>query len=162
MAMDKAEYRRTIGRFATGITVVTTRWGSLSHGMTANSFTSVSLDPTLVLISVENSAYMNELLPRTGFFAASILHAGQEALSRFFATPGHRGVGEFDAIATFECVTGAPILTDALAYVDCRVTATVPAGDHTLYLGEVVAMGQGDEAPPLLYYQGRYRLLVEQ
>jgi len=156
MAMDKAQFRRTAGLFATGVTVVTTVWGDAMHGMTANSFTSVSLDPTLILISVENTAYLHELLPLSKIFAVSILSAEQEHLSRFFATAGHRGQGEFDGIETKHAETGAPIIAGAMGYLDCRVVDAMPAGDHTVYLGEVVAMGVDAVAKPLIFYRGKY------
>lgn len=156
MAMDKAQFRRTAGLFATGVTVVTTTWGSATHGMTANSFTSVSLDPTLILISVDNTAYLHELLPQSRIFAVSILSAAQEHLSRFFATAGHRGQGEFDGIQTKYAETGAPIIVGAMGYLDCRVVSMIPAGDHTLYVGEVVAMGIDEVTKPLIFYRGRY------
>jgi len=159
MAMDKLEFRHTCGLFATGITVVTTTWRDAIHGMTANSFVSISLDPTLILISVDNTAYLHELLPKSKIFAVSILSAEQESLSRFFATPGHYGQGEFDNVQTMVAETGAPILADALGYLDCRVYQAVPAGDHTLYLGEVVAMGTEEITKPLLFYRGKYRTL---
>ncbi len=160
MAMEKGPFRRTVGLFATGITVVTTRSGDVVHGMTANSFTSISLDPTLVLIAVDNGAYMKELLEVSGVFAVCVLGADQEPLARYFSSSERpHGPHEFDGIDYRQETTGAPILNGAMAFVDCTVSQSVPAGDHTLYLGEVVDMGVGTPTKPLLYFRGKYRML---
>lgn len=157
------EFRRTVGMFATGVTVVTTNVDGVLHGMTANAFASVSLDPLLVLICVDRAAGMHGLLPEAQGFAVTILAAEQEELSAWFASserPG--GEGQFQDVDWDPApVTGSPVLCNGVAYMDCRVTQRHDAGDHSIFLGEVVDLGVlRDGADPLLYYGGRYRRLV--
>jgi flavin reductase (DIM6/NTAB) family NADH-FMN oxidoreductase RutF len=162
MPMDQVQFRQTMGLFATGITIATTVLDKVPHGMTVNSFTSISLDPTLVLISIDNTKLMHTMLQQSKIFAISVLGESQEHLSRYFSSPTRpHGTGEFDAITSVVHVTGAPVLEGALAWFDCRVSQVTPAGDHTLYVGEVLAMGKGAPTKPLLFYGGKYRTLCE-
>ncbi|HVM18336.1 MAG TPA: flavin reductase family protein [Egibacteraceae bacterium] len=157
------EYRRTIGMFATGVTVVSTNVDGVLHGMTANAFASVSLDPLLVLICVDREASMHGLLPAAQGFAVTILAAEQEHLSAWFASSDRpRGEGQFADIDWDPApVTGSPVLCDGVAYVDCRVTERHEGGDHSIFMGEVVDLGVlRPDADPLLFYGGRYRRLV--
>ena len=158
MAFDTTLQRRIMGRFAGGVTVVTTRYGDGNQiwGMTANSFTSLSLDPPLVLVAVDRRNSMCEYMQRGQCFAVNMLTTEQEAISRQFAT---RGPKDFSGLALTAAETGAPILADALAYLDCRVTQTVPGGDHDIFIGEIVAGGI-NEGQPLLFYNGRYTRLA--
>lgn len=151
--------RSVAGRFATGVTVVTTAGEGTVHGMTANAFGSVSLDPLLVMVSVDRRAGMHELLPRTGVFAVSVLSAAQEDVSRWFASARRgTGPGQFSDVRCVAApVTGSPVLRDCLAWFDCRVVAAHQAGDHTLFIGEVVAMNTLQEADPLVFFAGAYR-----
>ena len=157
------EYRRTVGMFATGVTVVTTNVDGVLHGMTANAFASVSLDPLLVLICVDKQAGMHGLLPQAQGFAVTVLSAEQEALSAWFASaerPG--GQGQFADVSWDPApVTASPVLCNGVAYLDCRVTERHQGGDHSIFLGEVVDLGVlREDADPLLYYGGRYRRLL--
>jgi flavin reductase len=154
-------FRRTVGLFTTGVTVVTTCHEGTLHGMTANAFASVSLDPLLVLVCVDRSAGMHDLLPDSGTFAVSVLAAGQERESVWFASPRRpAGTDQFDAVDWQPApVGGCPVLTGAVAWLDCRVTEMHAAGDHTIFLGEVVALGTGDGVAPLIYFGGGYRAL---
>jgi len=127
-------------------------------GMTCNSVTSVSLEPPLVLFCVDRQASGHEAFLTAGHFALSILRQEDEALSRRFATPGVDD--RFSGIEAEEAFTGAPILSSALAWVDCVVWKSVEAGDHTIFVGEVKAMHAGEGGQPLLYLQGRYRALA--
>lgn len=161
-AVDPLEYRRTVGRFATGVTVVTTAYGGAQHAMTVNSFTSVSLDPVLVLICVERAARFHPAVLASGTWGVSILAAGQEDLSRWFATRGRASDDErFAGVRHYHApITGSVLFDDALAVLECRTVATTEAGDHTILLGEVVSFGSpAGDGSPLLYYQGRYRYL---
>jgi flavin reductase len=157
------DFRRTVGMFATGVTVVSTNVDGVVHGMTANAFASVSLDPLLVLICVDRDAGMHALLPSAQGFAVTILSAEQEDLSAWFAS-GDRPTGhdQFGDVAWDPApVTGSPVLCDGVAYVDCRVAERHEGGDHTIFLGEVVDLGVlQPDADPLLYYGGRYRRLL--
>jgi flavin reductase (DIM6/NTAB) family NADH-FMN oxidoreductase RutF len=153
--MDSSEFRRVMGHFATGVAVVTSRRADgRPCGLTVNAFCSVSLNPTLVLVCVERDADSHDCIRELGSFAVSVLDERKgEALSRRFATYGLDD--KFQGVAYREEATGAPVLEAALAWVDCRVAQAVPAGDHTVFMGEVIA-GDAREGRPLVYYRGGY------
>jgi flavin reductase (DIM6/NTAB) family NADH-FMN oxidoreductase RutF len=155
MAFDSGEQRRIMGRFATGVTVVTTRLGQQLHGMTASAVASLSLDPPLVLVAVEKKAAIHGLLTQSRCFALNVLGEAQEPLSRRFAQPGPK---EFGDLELAPAATGSPVFADALAYVDCKVTDILPGGDHDIFIGEIVA-GDARDGRPLLYYCGKYTQL---
>jgi flavin reductase (DIM6/NTAB) family NADH-FMN oxidoreductase RutF len=152
---DQKRFRNTLGRFATGVTVITTQDGDRIHGMTANAFISVSLDPPLVLLSLDNRCNMHRMLPSTGRFGVSVLAEDQEHLSTHFAG---RPIEGFEA--SFVTREGVPVLDQALAYIVAHVVSTHPAGDHTLYIGRVDHFESRD-GQPLLFYAGKYRRLLE-
>ena len=147
------DFRNALGRFATGITVVTTVVDGEPRGMTANAFVSVSLEPPLVLVSVANKAHMHSYLAQTGRFGVSVLTATQEAYSQHFA-----GYGAADFQPEFVEVEGIPLLAESLAHLIVTVTDAHIAGDHTLYIGQVEYVKWWD-GQPLLYFQGRYERL---
>jgi flavin reductase (DIM6/NTAB) family NADH-FMN oxidoreductase RutF len=153
--IDGARFRRTMGHFATGVAVATTRRadGSLA-GLTCNSLASVSLDPPLVLICVDHGASTREDLLDAGHFALSLLGSESEAVSLRFAS-GSREV-RFDGIEVRTEVTGAPVLEGALAWLDCTLWKVTEAGDHTVLFGKVEAAGFDPEADPLVFFRGRY------
>jgi flavin reductase len=160
-AISSDDFRQALGRFATGVTVITTDADGELHGMTANAFTSVSLVPPLVLVCVERDARMHALLGRRGAFSANILSAQQQALSVWFANaerPG--GAAEFADVPWFPAPQGGcPRIVGALAYVDCAVRDVHAGGDHSIFVAEVNAVELGADGEPLLYYRGRYRSL---
>jgi flavin reductase (DIM6/NTAB) family NADH-FMN oxidoreductase RutF len=156
MALDPMLQRQVMGRFATGVTVVTTRFGDEVSGMTANAVISLSLEPPLVAVSVDKEASMHGYIQEGKCFAINILRLDQEELSNRFA---QRGPKDFSDLNVQIAETGAPILSEALAWLDCRLVNTVAAGDHDLILGEPVA-GVAAEGTPLLYYGGKYDELV--
>lgn len=157
-APTPAGFRGVMGRFATGVTVMTTRHGATPHAMTANAVVSVSLEPLLVLVSVERRTVMAEQVTAAGGFALSILAAEQQALSDRFADPDRpMGSAQFEGVDVFEAVTGAPVVRGGLGWLDCRVWDIHDGGDHLLVLGEVVALAEGEAAEPLLFYRGGYR-----
>jgi flavin reductase (DIM6/NTAB) family NADH-FMN oxidoreductase RutF len=147
-----AQIRATLGRFCTGVTVVTTAdsQGAAVHAMTANAFTSVSLDPALVLVSIDHRARMHQLLPATGRYGVSVLAADQERIALHFAGRPLADHGEL-----FEWTAGVPFVRGAIAHVGCSLDACHPAGDHTLYLGRVghLASRVGN---PLLFHLGAF------
>ena len=158
MAFDAQLQRQIMGRFATGVTVVTTRFGDGElTGMTANAVMSLSLDPPLVVVSVDKKAQIHRCLNDGQRYAINILTRDPEDLSTRCATPGPK---DFSDLEWTESQSGAPILRDTLGYVDCKLTRVLPAGDHDLFVGEVVAgnLGKGE---PLLFYGGKYRTLLE-
>jgi flavin reductase (DIM6/NTAB) family NADH-FMN oxidoreductase RutF len=147
------EFRNALGRFASGVTVVTTCYQGQTHGMTANAFVSVSLAPPLVLVSLDNRANMHRLLPETGLYGVSVLAEDQEILSNHFAGRTVAGLH-----LRFIERQGVPLLEDAVAYFVVRVVDAHPAGDHTLYIGEVEHFEWREERP-LLFYGGKYQQL---
>ena len=152
MALDHLDQRRIMGHFATGVTVVTTWHEDKPQGMTANAVASLSLDPPLVLVSVDVEAQMNACLKESTCFAINILTEKQEALSVRFARHGPKDFSDIDYRSE---TTGSPVLEQALAYVDCRVKEILPGGDHDIFIGEIVA-GDAREGRPLIFYGGQY------
>ena len=158
MAFDSKLQRQIMGRFATGVTVMTTRYGDGEiTGMTANAVMSLSLDPPLVVVSVDKNAQIYECLKDGQIYAINILTRDQKDISTLFATTGPK---DFSGLRWKVSETGAPILNDTLGYVDCKLTDVLAAGDHDLFVGEVVA-GELGEGAPLLFYSGKYRSLGE-
>lgn len=154
---EKASLRHVLGAFATGVTVVTAG-RDLPHGMTANSFTSVSLDPPLVLVCVGRDALMHHVLSQQTTFAVSILAADQTEVARYFADK-RRPVGQdqFDAVSWSPGAhSGAPLIDGALAHLECELEHRHDAGDHTIYVGRLVSVWRrpGDDA--LLFLNGRF------
>jgi len=152
---DSQQQRRIMGRFATGITVATTRVGDELFGMTANAVTSLSLDPPLVLLCVDKRAQFLTALKESKSFALSILGEEHEHHSRRFAQKGPKEFTDWNSAIS---VTGAPILSGALAWVDCKVVDILPGGDHEIFIGEIVA-GDCRDGRPLLYFGGNYAQL---
>ncbi|RJL33634.1 flavin reductase [Bailinhaonella thermotolerans] len=157
--MDPAAYRAVAGRFATGVVVVTARAGGLDHAMTANSFTSVSLDPLLVLFCPEKISRLHAAVLEAGRWGVSVLGEEHEEVSRFFAT---RGREVSDRLDSWSCHrgprTGVALLDDAIATLECRTHAVHDGGDHSIVVGEVIGVDlRRPEARPLLYYAGGYR-----
>jgi flavin reductase len=147
--------------FATGITVVTAAGKSAPHGMTANSFTSVSLSPPLVLVCVLREAAMHQAILDSESFAVSVLSTGQEEVARYFADRGRpRDEREFDVIDWLPGVhTGAPIVGGTLAWLECRLAAVYYGGDHSIFLGSVLGLGRSAERDALLFFGGNYHHL---
>jgi flavin reductase (DIM6/NTAB) family NADH-FMN oxidoreductase RutF len=157
VTFDSKQQRKIMGQFATGVTVVTTDGEAGPHGLTANAVASLSLDPPLVLVAVEKRAHSLEYLKMNRCFAVNILRLDQEAISRRFATPGPK---DFTGLNITIASTTAPILTDCLAFVDCRVVEILPGGDHEIFVGEIMA-GEYHGGDPLLYFAGGYRRLAQ-
>lgn len=155
-AFTAGDFRATLGAFATGITVITTRGEDHAYGMTANAFSSVSLDPPLILICAKSGAEGSEHIERNGVFAVNILAADQEPLSRYFASKDRpRGRDAFRDVDHRTVVTGSPVLDGVIAYLDCRLHESRTVGDHEIFIGEVVAL-DSTEGEPLLFHGGGY------
>lgn len=155
MAIDPRAFRTVLGHFATGVTIVTTRHDGAPLGFTANAFASVSLAPPLVLVCVGLGNASLGAIQASGVFAVNILAADQAETARAFARNGPEKQGLFAVLAHHAATTGAPILNDALAWVDCRLTASYPGGDHLILVGAVQAL-DSRLADPLLFYSGQY------
>lgn len=156
MGLDPDTFRAALGRFATGVTIVTALGADGNdHGMTVSAFSSVSLVPPLVLVCIGHDASIYDVLVQASHFAVNVLSAGQEALARRFAETGAQ---RFAGIGYSRGERGMAVLQDVLAHVECRRVATHEAGDHTIVVGEtedaVVREGR-----PLLYYRGGYAQL---
>jgi flavin reductase (DIM6/NTAB) family NADH-FMN oxidoreductase RutF len=155
MAVDADTFRTVMGRFATGVTVVTTCDGAQRYGITVNAFCSVSLDPPLVLICIDHTSRVHNILAESGIFAVNFLRSDQAHLSTCFATTTEERYAHFCHVRSHPVVTGAPVFDESLGYADCRIVASYPGGDHTIFLGQVEALHVGD-GEPLLYYHSRY------
>jgi len=158
MAIDPTTFRQALGQFGSGVTVVTTRSPEGQPlGLTVTAFCSVSLEPPLVLVSVDARAEANASFRSSGIFSVSILAEGQAPVSRHFARPGAE---KFTRVALETGQNGLPLVADALAHLECAVRSAHPEGDHILYVGEIrrIAVRPGR---PLLYHRGAYRRLGE-
>ncbi|HJZ50478.1 MAG TPA: flavin reductase family protein [Roseiflexaceae bacterium] len=153
-AIDPRQFRATMGRFATGVTVVTTAHEEHAHGMTANAFLSVSLDPPLVLVSVDRRARLNQHLALGARYGVNILSEKQESFSQHFAGRPVEGLH-----IPFVWMHGTPLIEGCVAHIVAEVVDIHPAGDHTLYIGHVEYL-KWWEKRPLLFYSGQYKQLV--
>jgi flavin reductase (DIM6/NTAB) family NADH-FMN oxidoreductase RutF len=157
------DFRGVMSRFATGVVVVTCVQDGFDHAMTANSFTSVSLSPALVLFCVENDSRFYEAITHTGQWSISVLDEQQRGRAKWFATRGRPLVDQFDGTPTHRSeVSGALVLDGALVTLDCRTSAVHTAGDHDIVVGEVLDMRTPQpEGEPLVYFGSRFRALGE-
>jgi flavin reductase (DIM6/NTAB) family NADH-FMN oxidoreductase RutF len=160
MSLNPFEFRKAMGSFATGVTIITVDLDGKVHGMTANAFASVSLDPPLVLVCVDQSARTHAHLHARKRFGINVLAEDQRAISEYYALPPGEQVEE--PVAGFDrTVHGTPLLHGALTYLECRLQTAQDAGDHTIFIAEVedVVVRQGK---PLLFFGSRYHHLGEQ
>ncbi|WP_350281533.1 flavin reductase family protein [Kribbella sp. HUAS MG21] len=157
-----AEFRAALGRFASGITIMSTLQDGVAHAMTANAFTSVSLDPPLVLVCVDKGVRMHAAVLDCGYWAVSVLSGAQQPIADRFARSGRDLYTQFDGIGTTAGPkTGCLTIDGALSWLECRTWATYDGGDHTIVVGEVLSLGTGaaDDPGALIYYARHYREL---
>jgi flavin reductase (DIM6/NTAB) family NADH-FMN oxidoreductase RutF len=154
--MDDRLFRNVMGRFATGVTVITTEIEGEVHGMTANAFMSVSLNPKLVVVSIAEKASMLEKIKQSRKYAVNILSAEQQDLSMIFA-----GQIKERQEVSFDRFAGMPVIKGALAQIICEVVNVHKEGDHLLFIGKVLDL-QIEENEPLLYFNGEYRTLKKE
>jgi flavin reductase len=158
MILNSSEFRKAMGCFATGVTIITLDLDGEVHGMTANAFASVSLDPMLVLVCVDHTTRTHAHLHAKKRFGINVLCEDQRAISEYYARPERTNENaEVEAGARFDRTThGTPVLHGALAYLECRLHSAEDAGDHTIFIAEVehVEVRDGD---PLLFFRGKYR-----
>jgi flavin reductase (DIM6/NTAB) family NADH-FMN oxidoreductase RutF len=158
MAIEPEEFRAVLGRFASGVTILTARDSSgTDHGMTVSAFCSVSLVPPLVLACIDRATDMYAVLRKAQHFGISILAEGQESLSRRFAELPSAS-GRFDGIGYTRAESGVILLEDALAHLECRAIQRYETGDHAIHVGEV-EWATCSTGRPLLYYRGGYAQL---
>lgn len=162
MTLNSADFRKAMGCFATGVTIITLDLEGEVHGMTANAFASVSLDPLLVLVCVDHNTRTHAHLHAKKRFGINVLGDDQRAISEYYARPARTHEhAESEAGARFErTLHGTPKLEGALAYLECRLHSAQEAGDHTIFIAEVedVVVREGD---PLLFFRGKYRKVGE-
>ena len=158
MPVDADDLKACMGCRTSAVSIVTSNDGERIHGMTVSDFTSVSLDPPLVLVSASKTAHTLEVIEKGKCFAINILASDQQELSNLFASKEHEDA-RFEGLATEKGATGAPLIEGAIANIDCVLSATHDAGDHVLCIGRVEEVRLNDSAP-LVYYKGRYRDLT--
>ena len=155
MPLDQDAFRAVLGRFASGVTIVTVRGANgRDYGMTVSAFSSVSLEPPLVMVCIGEDSSLKPMIADATHYGVSILASDQEPLSRRFAAHGER----FDGVGFTRGENGMALIDGALAFMECRIVARHRSGDHTIVIGEVEAASVADQRP-LLYYRGGYAQL---
>jgi flavin reductase (DIM6/NTAB) family NADH-FMN oxidoreductase RutF len=157
MAIDREAFREALRGWASGVTVVTSRSGDKLHGMTVSAFCSVSADPPLVLVCANQSSTTHGIIEEGGVFAVNILASHQQDVSKVFASSKYED-SRLQQVSWTEGETGAPLIDEGLASLECTVASAHREGSHTIYVGRVQAVHTSD-AEPLLYYKGSYRSL---
>ena len=155
--IDPATFRLVLGNFASGVTVVTVEYEGIYHGSTVASFCSLSLDPALVLVCLDQNATNHALIEQAGRFAVNILGQDSEGLSRHFAG---REPDKFARVPFRIGQTGLPLLEDAIATLECRLVSQFPGGDHSIFVGEVLTTSVQPDSKPLLYFRSGYHQLT--
>jgi flavin reductase (DIM6/NTAB) family NADH-FMN oxidoreductase RutF len=144
-------FRQTLGRFASGVTVVTMVEDEQVHGITVSAFLSVSLEPPLVLVSIDKKAHSHARIMNTERYGVSILSEAQQAMSNHFANRDPNAVPEFETLSDF------PVLKHALAQLVCKTVQKIDAGDHTLFVGQIEDLVWQEQGKPLVYFHGGYQ-----
>jgi flavin reductase len=158
---ERRRLRAMMARFATGVSVVAARHGPLLAGMTANAIASISVDPPLMMASLSHRSETHGAIIGSHSFAINVLAETQRGLAECFAQPTTADkLRRFCDAAWHEAETGSPVLEGVIAYFDCRLVERHPAGDHTIFIGEIVAAGYDPEAEPLVWFGSRYRQLA--
>lgn len=160
MTFDPELLRRAMRTWTSGVAVLTASHNGETYGMTINSFNSLSLEPPMVCVTVQNATYIHGLIERAQTFGVTILAAGQRALAEDFAGRKH-GPERMDGVDLQTLVTGAPVLANGLASLDCRVTQTIPLGKNTMFLAEVMSVQVRSAENPLVYHDRMYRHLAD-
>ena len=144
-------FKQAMSQFAAGVTVITTVYQGKPIGITATAFTSLSVEPPLILVNLNKKLFTHQVVSESGIFAVNMLKSTQKELGMRFAGMMPDIEDRFVGVATETAVTSSPLLTDALAWVDCKTWATYDGGDHTIFVGEVVAASVADDGTPLVY-----------
>jgi flavin reductase (DIM6/NTAB) family NADH-FMN oxidoreductase RutF len=160
MTIESDSLRQAMRFWATGVTVVTAEYQGVRHGMTVSSFTSVSLTPPQVLISLAQNARTHDLIMRSRYFGISILDSSQQELSDRFAGRVPDEMDRLVGVETFSFSSGTPLLKQALAHLDCHVVTTLGSGTHTIFIAEVLTAQSGEDGDPLLYFNRNYQKIV--
>jgi flavin reductase (DIM6/NTAB) family NADH-FMN oxidoreductase RutF len=161
MTLDSETLRRAMRAWTTGVAIVTSIYGDQQYGMTVNSFTSISLEPPLVSVALRQLTHTHELVVKSGMFSITILTSAQKELSDRFAGKLPNITNRFDGVQTETISLDSPVFKDGMAYFDCRVVNSIPVGENTLFVAEVLdARGQG-EGEPLVYHNREYWKLTK-
>jgi len=159
MPVDADTFKKALGSWASGVTIVTSQLGDERLGMTVSAFSSVSLSPPLVLVSADKGSNTNALIQRSRAFTVNVLSGEQSALSNLFADKKREAI-RFDGLRCQTGATGCPRLPGALAVLDCHVRDEIDAGDHIVYIASVEAAELESSLEPLVYFKGGYKTLV--
>ena len=156
MPVSQDDFRQVLGRFATGVTIITLKSGREIHGLTVNSFASVSLDPPLILICIQKNVSSHTFFSDGAGFVVNILSRDQQEWSNRFANSELSGPERFQGVDYRETDSGIPILDGNLGHLECKVANRIQAGDHTIFIGEVIHAETASANPPLLFYESQY------
>jgi flavin reductase (DIM6/NTAB) family NADH-FMN oxidoreductase RutF len=159
--LDSEQLRQAMRAWTSGVTIVTATHAGERHGMTVSSFTSIALDPPVIIVSLQTDSRTHNLIAQSNAFGVTILAQGQEKLSDLFAGRTPDIVDRLAGIETEALVTGAPFIKGGLAYLDCRVTQAIPVGRNTLFLAEVIAARGDGAGRALVYHNQKYRKLID-
>ncbi len=159
MTIDSESLRRAMRAWTSGVTIVTAAHGGQRYGMTVNSFTSISLDPPLISVALRRLTHTHALIEQSGEFAVTILAADQGALSDRFAGKIPGVIDRFDGVETERLLLDAPLIKGGVAFFNCRVVQSIPAGENTLFIAQVIAVEEG-KGEPLVYHNRVYWKIV--
>lgn len=154
--VDADTFKDALASWASGVTVLTTEHEGQVYGITASSFSTLSMDPLLVLVCIQNGNHLERMVPASGKFAVSVLATGQDDVSNHFAISGRDPGADLDGFETFTDQTGCPIVAGSIAHLDCELEAVVPGGDHVIALGRVVGAASDPDKEPLMYFRRGY------
>ena len=152
MTLDSEQLRQAMRAWTTGVSVVTAKYNDQQYGMTVNSFTSISLEPPLISVTLKRLTHTHELVEKSGEFSITILASDQSELSDRFAGKLHNIRDRFEGLITEKLLIDAPLLKGGLAYLNCRVVNSIPVGENTLFIAEVIAASGKVEGDPLVYH----------
>jgi len=161
MTLDPEQLRHAMRAWTTGVSVVTAVHEGQQYGMTVNSFTSISLDPPLISVTLKQLTHTHELVSRSGAFALTVLSADQKEISERFAGRIPNVTNRFDGVQTESLISGLPMLKGGLAFFDCRVLNSIPIGENTLFIAEVIAARGEGSGDPLVYHNRTYWKLLQ-
>ncbi|MEP0806666.1 MAG: flavin reductase family protein [Chloroflexota bacterium] len=160
MTLDSESLRRAMRAWTSGVTIVTAAHGGQRYGMTVNSFTSISLDPPLISVALRRLTHTHALIEQSGEFAVTILAADQGGLSDRFAGKIPDITDRFEGVETFRLLLDAPLIKGGIAFFNCRVSQSIPVGENTLFIAEVLAVKEEGEGDPLVYHNRVYWKIV--
>ena|SRR3990172_8496938 len=160
MSVDAELLRAAMRQWATGVTIVSVAYKGIRHGMTVSSFTSLSLEPPLVMVSLEDITRTRDMMLQAGHFGVTILSQEQEEISALFAERRTEYQDRFAGLQTYTLKSESPLLAGGLVGFDCRIAAIYPAGNHTMFVGDLLAVHIVSSRLPLIYYDRNYRSLV--